>query len=180
LTEDGDAVGSERSWRLAIEHQRGCASCREAALSQDPTLVFHRMPEIELSDEEVETMRQRVAGVRRGRAVASNHESSLTGRQSGPMYSSWLRWLSAAAVLAVAALGSLQLDAIRQASVPVKPSPITSTAQLTVDEEAALEAFLEARPLVEGAGYDASQTILMQGAAGGLDFAWIADSQVDP
>ena len=93
-------------WQDALAHlDRGCPSCRRAAVAADPTLVFRRLaapgdraavyeptPAQEASD--VEAMRRAVAAMR----AASRVETASTARTLG-----WKRW-AAAAALAVAAL----------------------------------------------------------------------------
>lgn len=57
-------------WRTAKEHLEGCPECREAALRVDPTLVFHRLPEIQQpSAQTVEAMVDSVTQLVRARRV---------------------------------------------------------------------------------------------------------------
>ena len=170
--DDGDGVRfQEESWLKALEHQSHCDVCRETALVNDPTLVFQRLPEIELSAEEVETMRQRVTGVRRGRAIAEARDSAEAGSAVTVGSNSLNRWLGAAAILAAVSVGSMT----------VGWSPEVQAVGLTADDEAAIEASLGALPLVDGlGGYGVDQNVLLQGASGELDFAWVADGQLEP
>lgn len=169
---DGPRVqAQEEAWLQALEHQRHCDTCRETALVSDPTLVFQRLPEIELSAEEVETMRQRVAGVRRGRAVAESRGSAEAGATVTGGSNSRNRWLGAAAILAAVSVGSMTAGW----------SPKAEAVGLTAADEAIIEASLGALPLVDGIDvYDVDQNVLLQGASSALDFAWVADGQLEP
>ena len=114
-------------WQEALAHlDRGCALCRRAALSADPTLVFRRLaapgatwdrpvaapsPAQEASD--VESMRRAVAAMRAAGRVEAAGKQGRRIRNLG-----WKHW-AAAAALAVAAL-SLPGDGahrVRQPSV---------------------------------------------------------------
>lgn len=163
----------ERTWLQALEHQKSCDVCRTAALEADPTVVFQRMPEIELSAAEIETMRERVAGVRKGRTVAGGE--ALQGKSAAVRRSGRLQWLSAAAFLAISIGGALNLTV----------TPEAAASGLTAADEAALEAALGAQPLVEGVDlYGSDQSVLMvgqmQGASGEVDFAWVVDGDLAP
>ena len=168
----------DHAWRDALDHQRTCLACRTAAIAAEPTVLFQRLPSIELSEAEVEVMRERVAGVRRGREVARGRVSaSGSGGQTLDRSNSrgrLQRWAGAAAVLAIAITGSL--------GVGLSPGV---AAGLTAADEAALEASLGALPLVEGVeSYGTDQSVLVQGlmrsASGDLDFAWVADGALEP
>ncbi len=180
-----ESASRESEWRSALEHQRTCMSCRTAAIAAEPTVVFQSLPSIELSDAEIDVMRERVAGVRRGRVVAGGQESIPGSHASGPPASGppafgfpagrsqLQKWASVAAVLAIAVTGSL--------GVGLAPGV---AAGLTAADEAALEASLGALPLVEGVeSYGTEQSVLVQGlmrsASGDLDFAWVADGELE-
>ncbi len=87
-------------WSDALAHlDRGCPSCRRAAVAADPTLVFRRLaavpettPAQEASD--AEAMRRAVAAMRAASRVESPERLKTIN---------WKRW-AAAAALAVAAL----------------------------------------------------------------------------
>lgn len=86
-------------WGEALDHfDGGCKLCRRDALKADPTLVFRRLPALEMTPareaSEVDAVRQAVAAMR----TASRVEA-LERRSSG----GWKRW-AAAAVLTLAAL----------------------------------------------------------------------------
>ncbi len=82
-------------WRAALRHLDECPACQAAAPSFDPTLLFRRLPALEVGRDDVEAMKQAVAGMRRGQEIEHRGSSARP-------------WLQAAAVAAVL-LGSLML-----------------------------------------------------------------------
>ena len=88
------------AWSEALEHfDSNCPACRRAALAADPTLVFRRLPSLEMSAaqeaSEVDSIVRAVAAMR----TASRAEASERRPHAGV----WKRW-AAAAVLAGASL----------------------------------------------------------------------------
>jgi hypothetical protein len=88
-------------WHAALEHFDTCALCRPAALAADPTLVFRRLPEVEMTPAreaaEVEAVRRAVTAMR----TASRAEAAEARQPAA--FAGWRRW-SAAAGLALLAL----------------------------------------------------------------------------
>ena len=82
----------DTEWQEAVEHIDGCSDCRREALAIDPLLLFRELPAANLSTDETDDLRRRVAVLRRTRAIETPRPGSRP------------RWV-AAAVLLVAALG---------------------------------------------------------------------------
>ena len=97
-----EAPGDSPEWRSALHHLDDCPACQSAAPAADPMLLFRRLPAPEASRDEIETMKQAVASMRRGQTVEHRRRR---------LPSSWAR----AAALAAVLLGSLLL---RGAAVP--------------------------------------------------------------
>lgn len=58
-------------WAEAVDHMDRCAPCRRTALAADPTLVFRRLPRVETTAADVESMRNAVASLRRASRVGA-------------------------------------------------------------------------------------------------------------
>lgn len=91
-------------WHSAMIHLDDCPACQKEALDADPTLLFRRLPELEVDAEEVRAMQRAVAGMRRSEPLA---------RRTRSVSSIWLR----AAALGAVLLGSILL---RGAGVPAE------------------------------------------------------------
>ena len=52
-------------WDAALEHFDGCSRCRDAALAAEPTLLFRRLPAPAPRGDEIATMKEAVAALRR-------------------------------------------------------------------------------------------------------------------
>ena len=90
--------GDDAAWYAALAHLDTCDRCRPVALAADPTLLFRDLRAPEVTDRDVDDMRQRVALLRRAREL----EAIETPSSRGP----WKRRASrVAAILLVA--GSL-------------------------------------------------------------------------
>lgn len=88
------------AWSEALEHfDSNCSDCRRSALAADPTLVFRRLPSLEMSAareaSEVDAMVKAVAAMRTASRVEAFERRSRAG--------GWKRW-AAAAVLVGASL----------------------------------------------------------------------------
>ncbi len=89
---------------LALAHFDACPACRREACGIDPTLVFRRLPAVELDfDLEAERMRLAVAGMRASERVHSRR-ASAQGRPYGIRWRGQTARWAAAAGLAAAAL----------------------------------------------------------------------------
>ncbi len=151
---DDPRAGEPAEWQDALAHfDRGCAGCRRAALSADPTLVFRRLavvpaasPAQEASD--VESMRRAVAAMRAaGRVEAAGRQ----GRRIRNM--GWKHW-AAAAALAVAALSLPGDDAHRIRQTPVGfavPAVLSSLGETPAVFPAGME---DDSPILEGVNLD--------------------------
>ena len=105
-------------WSGALEHfDSNCPDCRRAALAADPTLVFRRLPSLEMSAAqeaaEVDAVLHAVAAMR----TASRIEASRLSHSR-----SWKKW-AAAAVLIGASL-SIPADKRLERSEPAFPGTV--------------------------------------------------------
>jgi hypothetical protein len=95
-------MAEPEGWTEALAHFDSCSLCRRQALSADPTLVFRRMPVVELTPaqemDEVAAVRQAVAAMRTASRLDDRRPVPGLGSKRG-----WNRW-AAAAVLALASL----------------------------------------------------------------------------
>lgn len=112
-------------WHAALEHLDTCTLCRPAALAADPTLVFRRLPEVEMTPAreaaEVEAVRRAVTAMRtasRAEAAEARQPAAFAG------WRRWRRW-SAAAGLALLSLslGGEQAWRLRPVDT-AKPAPV--------------------------------------------------------
>ena len=145
-----DGSTGEALWFDALEHRESCASCREASLIADPTLMFLELPEVEIDEAEIVAMQERVNISRRFAEASPAPEQHSSSR-------SLTRWAAAAAGLLFIGLA---------APTPWQAAVEDGTVQAALDsqERAVLQAFpssqaqdqiladhLESLPLVEGA-----------------------------
>lgn len=167
-------------WQEALEHfDRGCAQCRRAAVSADPTLVFRRLaavssvPALSPVQEasEVEAMRRAVTAMR----AASRVEAS--GRRGRALKAwSWKRW-GVAAALAVAAL-SLPAMPGHQARAPHQPIAVALPAVMTAGSIETGTALLgDDLPTLEGVDRPGARVYHMDGE--GLSGTMIFDETLD-
>lgn len=84
-------------------HVADCAQCQENALLLDPTLVFQRMPTVEVSAADIEAMKSGVAALRHAHEV-ENRVVPLDARRPARRSSGWLQLGALAAMLLVAVL----------------------------------------------------------------------------
>ena len=153
-------------------HVERCRSCREAMLVQEPTTLFRRLPQVELSADEIAEMRQRVKGVRRARRVGGSSDAST--RRSA--------WAAAAATVCV--LGGLAAFQVGMQDRPTaaSESSLASGAPLSAlsaEDEARLDRALASRALIEGDDVLSEQVVLMQVAGRASDLAWVANDRLD-
>ncbi len=83
-------------WRSALEHLDDCATCQVDAPEFDPALLFRRLPAFEVGSDDIASMKQAVASMRRGQTIQQRQR---------PRAHSWRKAAAFAAVL----LGSLSL-----------------------------------------------------------------------
>lgn len=94
-------------WDAAMAHIDACDPCRREALMADPSLVFRRLPRVESSAAEVESMRQAVASLRRAsRVTAVEADVARAEPALRPRVRARLRHAAAAVLLTVAGLGA--------------------------------------------------------------------------
>ena len=86
----------EAEWRRALAHLEECSVCADDAIAIEPTLLFRRLPTIEISSDEIATMRLAITGMSRAKTIERRRPAIRRP------------WLSAAA-LAALLLGSLLL-----------------------------------------------------------------------
>ena len=122
-------------WRAALTHLDECRACQDAAPAFDPALLFRRLPALEVGHDDVEAMKQAVAGMRRGRTIE---------RRVSP----WTRYWRQAAALAAVLLGSVLL---KGAGVEAPATGTTSAVSSQAAPRAAADIDLWRMPLVETA-----------------------------
>ena len=66
-SERGGDLEPSTAWRTAIDHLRGCVSCRRTALDLDPSLLFVAQPALEVSAEQIGEIVASVRTLRRAR-----------------------------------------------------------------------------------------------------------------
>ena len=123
-------------WLAALRHLDRCRSCQAAAPAFDPTLMFRRLPALEVGRDDVEAMKQAVAGMRRGQTIERRSTSARP----------WLRVAAVAAVL----LGSLMLSGARDLPPQIAPAANVPEVGLT-PKAVASEVDLWRMPLIETA-----------------------------
>jgi hypothetical protein len=106
--DERSAAAAPEGWNRAMDHLEGCADCRDRALAADPTLLFRRLPSLEVSAGEIADMRAGVAALRRaGRVTESPAARRPAARALAAGASAWWGRAAAAAILAIGLL-SLQ------------------------------------------------------------------------
>lgn len=148
LTRSGAPVSAE-DWA----HAERCEPCREAALQADPTLIFRRLPRVEATTDDIESMQQAVAAMRRGRSVESAAGPQrpvvepIARRRVAPLIqTAGLAAAALAAVLLPARLTpapEMALATLAQGDVPVTASAVPH------DDTAWLQALLASEPPME-------------------------------
>ena len=88
-------------WTQALAHYDDCDRCRDAALAAEPTLLFRQLPAPKVDADEIESMKQAVAAMRRSARYESRRATARPTRAWGSTVRS--RSLRAAAVAAVLA-----------------------------------------------------------------------------
>lgn len=141
------AAAAAARWDAALHHlDGGCQDCRRQALAADPTLVFRRLPRIELDAAaeaaEVAAARQAVAAMRNAsdhlavrarRSLGSlgspgSPRAAFPSRTAGP-----LRWSLAAGLTGMALLVGADRAAWRGAAAPpATPASAAAAARLAV------------------------------------------------
>lgn len=77
------------------DHAARCPRCRDAAVAVDPSLLFRRLPAVEVGSADVEAMKQAVAAMRRGNRVAAGQRTPSPRRRRAGRFA----WPLAAALL---------------------------------------------------------------------------------
>lgn len=159
-------------WSEALDHfDGGCRLCRRDALRADPTLVFRRMPALEMTPtreaSEVDAVRQAVAAMR----TASRVEALERRRSRISGSGGWKRW-AAAAVLTLAALSIPSDDGGRGARPGFASRPLEQTVALPA-------AFGEVSdlPTIEGVNRPDARVYHMDGD--GLSLTMIIDESLE-
>jgi len=69
--DDADTATSENAaaWAAALEHFDGCEECRDRALAVEPTLLFRKLPPVEVDRSEIDAMKLAVRNLRRAEAI---------------------------------------------------------------------------------------------------------------
>lgn len=184
---DDPRADEPAGWQDAVEHfDRGCPSCRRAALAADPTLVFRRLarstvnaaptPAQEMSDaSEVDSMRQAVAAMR-----AASRVEAVERRGRHAAISGWRNW-SVAAVLTLAFL-TLPAERFRSHldSRDPRPAPLQGDFQEAALREMAVPlpaTSVDDLPTVDGVNRPGARVYHMDGE--GLSVTMIVDESLD-
>jgi len=131
LVAERDAGGDDPpGWSTAVAHMDECDGCRRTALAADPTLVFRRLPAVDVDRAEVDSMRRAVANLRQASRVMSEAADDAAPRRRRRRLADRLRHAAAAAVLAAAGLGLWFVGVADDAPAtrPVEPTPAVATA----------------------------------------------------
>jgi len=125
----------EERRRMFRRHLRECASCRERAVSEDPTLLFAAAPETPVSEADIEACAAAVTAQIKQQRLAR----SLSRRRRP--------WLAAAAAVMIMIAGGLSWKAMRggvETSIPataeiishddVRPPPPTVEVEMAGEE----------------------------------------------
>ena len=110
----------EERRRMFRRHLRECASCRERAVSEDPTLLFAAAPETPVSEADIEACAAAVTAQIKQQRLAR----SLSRRRRP--------WLAAAAAAVIMIAGGLSLKGI----LGSVETPIPATAEIQIHEDA--------------------------------------------
>ncbi len=150
-------------WCSALDHLDNCTSCQADAPTFDPTLLFQRLPAFEVGSDDIASMKQAVASMRRGQTIE---------QRSRPSTRSWRH----AAALAAVLLGSLLLrgaatnDGTPNA-MPVIATPITATPNMASDVD------LRQIPLVETT--DPTYSSIIQVVDDDISLVLVMPSEID-
>jgi hypothetical protein len=87
------------------DHAVRCPDCYPRAVRLDPTIAFKRLPKVTVSTDDIESMKQAVAAMRRGRAVGG--ETIAIGRAPEPLTHRSTRWPARATLLRAAAVATV-------------------------------------------------------------------------
>lgn len=149
-------------WLAALRHLDRCPACQNTAPAFDPTLMFRRLPALEVGRDDVEAMKQAVAGMRRGQTIERRTSSARP-------------WLRAAAVAAVL-LGSLMLSGARDLAPQIVPEASVPEVGMT-PKAVASEVDLWRMPLIET--IDPSYSSLIQVDDDDLSVVLVVSPDVD-
>ncbi|MCP3961031.1 MAG: hypothetical protein GY719_24565 [bacterium] len=123
----------DAEWRRALEHLDDCPDCERDAVAIEPTLMFQRLPVLEVDADEIAAMRRAVAGMSRAESIE---------RRRPAVSRTWLRAAAVAAVL----LGPVLLRG--SGPSPTEIGAVQSTAT-EAPSQSETDLSLEQMPLVE-------------------------------
>lgn len=113
-------LGEVPGWRAALAHLEACQECEDEALAADPTLLFRRLPVVEVGESEVEAMQRAVRSMRR--------------TASAPRPLAQRAWLRAAAVATVL-LGAALINGLVSISTESAEPEVAHRETLAIDRE---------------------------------------------
>ena len=145
-----DEETGREAWRRAVSHLDECDGCRGEALRADPTLLFRRLPSPDVSPSDVDSMRERVALLRRARELERIESSS------GEHGSSRWRWGARVASLLLVAGSLTAVDLRSPEGAPADPFASLATKGVPAEE---LPTQLRAQPVLEGADRPFDQVV---------------------
>lgn len=163
-----DAGDAHEAWGRALVHFDECSACRREALRADPTLVFRRLPTVEVSSADIESMRRRVALLRRAREL-----ERIESPPRSPLFDRWARAARVACLLLV--VGSLTAVDVRDPESGDAFAPARSTEVGAVPLE--LPAQLSAQPVLEEA--DGPFHHVVEWTHADLSFVVLVDDRLD-
>ena len=176
-----DETASEPTgWQEALAHLDGCPACRREAPAADPTLLFRRLPGLEMGAAaeaaEVESMIQAVATLRTARRLEIPERAARA---------SWKRWSAAAALVTVALTLGAGPGLRRGPLAPMPPivalgSLATPSRSLAVVPAAAVSPRFasDEAPVVEELNRPAARVYQMDGGKN-LSVVMIVDERLD-
>lgn len=164
-------------WQEALAHLDGCPACRREAPAADPTLLFRRLPALDMSAlgpaaeaAEVESMIQAVATLRTARRLETPERASRAA---------WKRWSAAAALATVALSLGAGHGLRREAAVSLSSLPVPSRSRTVIPAGEVTPRFASDQvPVVEELNRPAARVYQMDGGKN-LSVVMIVDERLD-
>ena len=139
-----DVVESERDaspeWGAAMEHFDRCESCRQDAIAVDPALVFRRLPGWSVDAEEIASMKDSVAALRKAESTRERMSPAPTSR---------FAWRRAAAAALLAGVGLFALPTAQHSAPEATSEPQALALDAVADD--AVAPGISDYPYIEGA-----------------------------
>lgn len=160
-------------WQEALAHLDGCPVCRREAPAADPTLLFRRLPALDMGAAaeaaEVESMIQAVATLRTARRLETPERASRAA---------WKRWSAAAALATVALSLGAGHGLRREPTVSLSSLPVPSRSGTVVPAAVSPRFASDQVPVVEELNRPAARVYQMDGGKN-LSVVMIVDERLD-